>query len=53
MAPLGLLLTITPASIKYLVPAVASVSALVGALGALNQTQLRGLIAYSSINHIG
>lgn len=28
-------------------------SSLVGALGGLNQTQVRKLIAYSSINHLG
>jgi len=37
---------------EILISAAIIISAIVGALGGLNQTLLRKLLAYSSINHI-
>jgi len=32
---------------------IASISRLVGGLGGINQTQVRAILAYSSIGHLG
>ena len=52
IAPLFLLFSLTHLTRK---PAMllASLSAIIGGLGGINQTSLRALIAYSSIGHIG
>nr|YP_009019220.1 NADH dehydrogenase subunit 2 [Achirus lineatus]AFC88417.1 NADH dehydrogenase subunit 2 [Achirus lineatus] len=52
LAPLTLLLQIQPASPTVL-PMLGLTSILVGGWGGLNQTQLRKILAYSSIAHLG
>lgn len=57
IAPLFLLSTITqiwarPEKLTLLL-LVAAISSLIGGLGGINQTQIRAIIAYSSIGHIG
>nr|QRM17616.1 NADH dehydrogenase subunit 2 [Porocottus allisi] len=52
LAPFALLLQIQPANSTLLV-ALGLASTLVGGWGGLNQTQLRKILAYSSIAHLG
>nr|YP_010500975.1 NADH dehydrogenase subunit 2 [Cottus gulosus]UXB58355.1 NADH dehydrogenase subunit 2 [Cottus gulosus] len=52
LAPFALLLQIQPANSTLLV-ALGLTSTLVGGWGGLNQTQLRKILAYSSIAHLG
>nr|ACP39880.1 NADH dehydrogenase subunit 2 [Percina aurantiaca] len=52
LAPFALLLQIQPASSTILI-AFGLASTLVGGWGGLNQTQLRKILAYSSIAHLG
>nr|ABU49986.1 NADH dehydrogenase subunit 2 [Chirostoma jordani] len=52
LAPFALLLQIQPADSHTLI-ALGLASALVGGWGGLNQTQLRKILAYSSIAHLG
>nr|ACP39892.1 NADH dehydrogenase subunit 2 [Etheostoma whipplei] len=52
LAPFALLLQIQPANPAILI-AFGLASALVGGWGGLNQTQLRKILAYSSIAHLG
>nr|AFN40046.1 NADH dehydrogenase subunit 2 [Etheostoma boschungi] len=52
LAPFALLLQIQPANSAILI-AFGLASALVGGWGGLNQTQLRKILAYSSIAHLG
>nr|ABU49989.1 NADH dehydrogenase subunit 2 [Chirostoma riojai]ABU49990.1 NADH dehydrogenase subunit 2 [Chirostoma riojai] len=52
LAPFALLLQIQPAN-SYTLIALGLMSALVGGWGGLNQTQLRKVLAYSSIAHLG
>nr|WNH19346.1 NADH dehydrogenase subunit 2 [Neoepinnula americana] len=52
LAPFALLLQINPTSPSMLM-AMGLLSALVGGWGGLNQTQLRKILAYSSIAHLG
>lgn len=52
IAPLSLLSYLLYSNTLYIVPAAIITSALVGAIGGINQTFLRKIIAYSSINHI-
>nr|ABM17019.1 NADH dehydrogenase subunit 2 [Etheostoma whipplei] len=52
LAPFALLLQIQPANPEILI-AFGLASALVGGWGGLNQTQLRKILAYSSIAHLG
>nr|AFN88580.1 NADH dehydrogenase subunit 2 [Etheostoma etnieri] len=52
LAPFALLLQIQPAS-SYILIAFGLASTLVGGWGGLNQTQLRKILAYSSIAHLG
>lgn len=51
VAPLTILLSLTSPSTIFLF--LASLNALIGGLGGLNQSQIRPLLAYSSIGHIG
>mgnify|MGYP001551554496 CR=1 FL=1 len=51
VAPLLLFTLITPFSLSWL-PLFAIIGAIIGGLGGINQSQLRPLIAYSSIGHI-
>nr|AFN88625.1 NADH dehydrogenase subunit 2 [Etheostoma scotti] len=52
LAPFALLLQIQPTN-SYLLIALGLTSMLVGGWGGLNQTQLRKILAYSSIAHLG
>nr|ABM17003.1 NADH dehydrogenase subunit 2 [Etheostoma punctulatum] len=52
LAPFALLLQIQPASSTILI-ALGLASTLIGGWGGLNQTQLRKILAYSSIAHLG
>nr|ABM16980.1 NADH dehydrogenase subunit 2 [Etheostoma edwini] len=52
LAPFALLLQLQPANSTILI-ALGLVSTLVGGWGGLNQTQLRKVLAYSSIAHLG
>lgn len=51
IAPLTILLSTSSSSSMFVT--LASINALVGGLGGLNQSQIRPLLAYSSIGHIG
>nr|QUL60683.1 NADH dehydrogenase subunit 2 [Martes americana]QUL60709.1 NADH dehydrogenase subunit 2 [Martes americana]QUL60722.1 NADH dehydrogenase subunit 2 [Martes americana]QUL60748.1 NADH dehydrogenase subunit 2 [Martes americana]QUL60852.1 NADH dehydrogenase subunit 2 [Martes americana] len=53
IAPLSILYQITPSMNPNLLMAMAIMSVLVGGWGGLNQTQLRKILAYSSIAHMG
>lgn len=53
IAPISVLYQISPSINTDLITLVALASVLVGGWGGLNQTQLRKIIAYSSIAHIG
>jgi len=52
VAPISLLSYVIPSSPSFLIVSSILLSAFVGAIGGLNQTFLRKIIAYSSINHI-
>nr|ABU50002.1 NADH dehydrogenase subunit 2 [Poblana alchichica] len=52
LAPFALLLQVQPAN-SYTLVALGLASTLVGGWGGLNQTQLRKVLAYSSIAHLG
>nr|ABU49993.1 NADH dehydrogenase subunit 2 [Poblana ferdebueni] len=52
LAPFALLLQIQPAN-SYTLVALGLASTLVGGWGGLNQTQLRKVLAYSSVAHLG
>nr|YP_010960328.1 NADH dehydrogenase subunit 2 [Trinectes inscriptus]WNH37692.1 NADH dehydrogenase subunit 2 [Trinectes inscriptus] len=52
LAPLTLLLQIQPTN-PLLLPTLGLMSILIGGWGGLNQTQLRKILAYSSIAHLG
>lgn len=51
IAPLTILLSTSSSSLMFIT--LASINALVGGFGGLNQSQIRPLLAYSSIGHIG
>nr|AOD41974.1 NADH dehydrogenase subunit 2 [Ursus spelaeus]AOD41987.1 NADH dehydrogenase subunit 2 [Ursus spelaeus]AOD42117.1 NADH dehydrogenase subunit 2 [Ursus spelaeus]AOD42130.1 NADH dehydrogenase subunit 2 [Ursus spelaeus]AOD42156.1 NADH dehydrogenase subunit 2 [Ursus spelaeus] len=53
IAPLSVLYQISPSINPNLLMAMAATSVLVGGWGGLNQTQLRKILAYSSIAHMG
>nr|AGN71038.1 NADH dehydrogenase subunit 2 [Megophrys carinense] len=53
LAPIGLLFTISPNLNTPLILTLATLSTLVGGWGGLNQTQIRKIMAYSSIAHLG
>nr|BAK19387.1 NADH dehydrogenese subunit 2 [Mustela nudipes] len=53
IAPLSILYQISPSMNPHLLMIMASMSILVGGWGGLNQTQLRKILAYSSIAHMG
>nr|WMI34820.1 NADH dehydrogenase subunit 2 [Sardinops sagax] len=53
LAPFALILQIASNAHPYLLTALAVSSTLVGGWGGLNQTQLRKILAYSSIAHLG
>nr|ASU92997.1 NADH dehydrogenase subunit 2 [Proechimys roberti] len=53
IAPLSILMQISPTINQPLIISSALLSALLGGWGGLNQTQLRKILAYSSIAHMG
>nr|AMD83857.1 NADH dehydrogenase subunit 2 [Schizolecis guntheri] len=53
LAPLALLIQIAPITHPTLLTTLGVLSALIGGWGGLNQTQLRKMLAYSSIAHLG
>ena len=53
LIPLRLILFIFSAQFPSLITTVGTLRAIIGGLGGLNQTQIRPLLAYSSIGHIG
>nr|YP_007625524.1 NADH dehydrogenase subunit 2 [Ctenomys leucodon]ADK72585.1 NADH dehydrogenase subunit 2 [Ctenomys leucodon] len=53
IAPLSILIQIYPTINQPLIIASATLSSLLGGWGGLNQTQLRKILAYSSISHMG
>nr|NP_818918.1 NADH dehydrogenase subunit 2 [Gonorynchus greyi]BAC67521.1 NADH dehydrogenase subunit 2 [Gonorynchus greyi] len=53
LAPFALLLQIAPTVHPLLLTALGLTSTLIGGWGGLNQTQLRKILAYSSIAHLG
>nr|YP_004221836.1 NADH dehydrogenase subunit 2 [Brachyhypopomus occidentalis]BAJ54416.1 NADH dehydrogenase subunit 2 [Brachyhypopomus occidentalis] len=53
LAPFALLVQIAPATEQNLLTTLGVLSALIGGWGGLNQTQLRKILAYSSIAHLG
>nr|ABG57106.1 NADH dehydrogenase subunit 2 [Nasua narica] len=53
IAPLSVLYQISPSINSDLLTTMAIMSILIGAWGGLNQTQLRKILAYSSISHMG
>nr|YP_010010544.1 NADH dehydrogenase subunit 2 [Nereis zonata]QOH99550.1 NADH dehydrogenase subunit 2 [Nereis zonata] len=53
ISPLVMLMFITPSNMMFMILMLAALSALVGGAGGLNQSQMRGLMAYSSVGHMG
>nr|ABG34545.1 NADH dehydrogenase subunit 2 [Oncorhynchus masou ishikawae] len=53
LAPFALMIQVTPSIDSSLLIAIGLMSTLVGGWGGLNQTQLRKILAYSSIAHLG
>nr|ACR00039.1 NADH dehydrogenase subunit 2 [Pectinaria gouldii] len=53
ISPMTLLISCVQFQSTSLLTIVASMNALLGGLGGLNQTQLRAILAYSSIGHMG
>nr|YP_010851722.1 NADH dehydrogenase subunit 2 [Lontra felina]WGH14950.1 NADH dehydrogenase subunit 2 [Lontra felina] len=53
IAPLSILYQISPSMNPNLLMIMATLSLLIGGWGGLNQTQLRKILAYSSITHMG
>nr|YP_009738371.1 NADH dehydrogenase subunit 2 [Hydrictis maculicollis]QIB71867.1 NADH dehydrogenase subunit 2 [Hydrictis maculicollis] len=53
IAPLSVLYQISPSTNPSLLMTMAAMSVLTGGWGGLNQTQLRKILAYSSITHMG
>nr|BAU45898.1 NADH dehydrogenase subunit 2 [Cobitis sp. BIWAE type C] len=53
LAPFALIMQVAPTIDPYLLTSLGLLSTLVGGWGGLNQTQLRKILAYSSIAHMG
>nr|BAU45768.1 NADH dehydrogenase subunit 2 [Cobitis sp. CBM-ZF-12302] len=53
LAPFALIIQVAPTINPYLLTSLGLLSTLVGGWGGLNQTQLRKILAYSSIAHMG
>lgn len=53
LAPFALIIQVAPTIDPYLLTSLGLLSTLVGGWGGLNQTQLRKILAYSSIAHMG
>nr|AFR45322.1 NADH dehydrogenase subunit 2 [Brachyteles arachnoides] len=53
LAPLSIMLQIFPSINMYILLTISILSIMIGSWGGLNQTQLRKILAYSSITHMG
>nr|BDQ43784.1 NADH dehydrogenase subunit 2 [Amynthas sp. CS029] len=53
LAPLAILVFFTSQMSKSIIPLMAGLNALLGGIMGMNQTQLRTIMAYSSIGHLG
>nr|YP_008379035.1 NADH dehydrogenase subunit 2 [Leontopithecus rosalia]AGM47529.1 NADH dehydrogenase subunit 2 [Leontopithecus rosalia] len=53
LAPMSILLQIFPSTNLNLILTISVLSVMIGSWGGLNQTQLRKILAYSSITHMG
>nr|YP_009992505.1 NADH dehydrogenase subunit 2 [Platynereis cf. australis PA-2020]QNN93075.1 NADH dehydrogenase subunit 2 [Platynereis cf. australis PA-2020] len=53
ISPFMMLTIIAPRNTALLIMSIAMLSAMVGGMGGMNQSQLRTLLAYSSIGHMG
>nr|YP_010236204.1 NADH dehydrogenase subunit 2 [Melinna cristata]QTD82978.1 NADH dehydrogenase subunit 2 [Melinna cristata] len=53
IGPMFLFIMMIEASFQPVIAAISAISVLVGGIGGLNQTQIRPLLAYSSISHMG
>nr|BDQ43667.1 NADH dehydrogenase subunit 2 [Amynthas micronarius] len=53
LAPLSILIFFTSQTSKYIIPLMAGLNALLGGIMGMNQSQLRTIMAYSSIGHLG
>nr|YP_009244910.1 NADH dehydrogenase subunit 2 [Duplodicodrilus schmardae]AMO27034.1 NADH dehydrogenase subunit 2 [Duplodicodrilus schmardae] len=53
LAPLSILIFFTSQASKNMVPLMAGLNALLGGIMGMNQSQLRTIMAYSSIGHLG
>lgn len=53
ISPIMILVLISPKELPLTIILIAGISTLTGGIGGLNQSQLRSLLAYSSIGHIG
>nr|YP_009311243.1 NADH dehydrogenase subunit 2 [Sabanejewia radnensis]BAV69977.1 NADH dehydrogenase subunit 2 [Sabanejewia radnensis] len=53
LAPFALIIQVAPTVDPYLLSSLGLLSTLIGGWGGLNQTQLRKILAYSSIAHMG
>ena len=53
VAPILLLILLIDPSSHSIIASISAISVIVGGIGGLNQTQIRPLLAYSSIRHIG
>nr|YP_001315155.1 NADH dehydrogenase subunit 2 [Perionyx excavatus]ABQ01592.1 NADH dehydrogenase subunit 2 [Perionyx excavatus] len=53
LAPLSILIFFTSITPKPIIPMMAAMNALFGGMMGMNQTQLRAIMAYSSIGHLG
>nr|YP_010429358.1 NADH dehydrogenase subunit 2 [Perinereis camiguinoides]USR67350.1 NADH dehydrogenase subunit 2 [Perinereis camiguinoides] len=53
VSPLIMMIYIMPRNLYFMIAFIAMLSAIIGGIGGLNQTQLRALLAYSSIGHMG
>nr|YP_514750.1 NADH dehydrogenase subunit 2 [Phractolaemus ansorgii]BAE79995.1 NADH dehydrogenase subunit 2 [Phractolaemus ansorgii]BAF74010.1 NADH dehydrogenase subunit 2 [Phractolaemus ansorgii] len=53
LAPIALMMQVIPSANPMIITSLAILSTLIGGWGGLNQTQLRKILAYSSIAHMG
>nr|BDQ43888.1 NADH dehydrogenase subunit 2 [Amynthas tokioensis]BDQ44369.1 NADH dehydrogenase subunit 2 [Amynthas tokioensis] len=53
LAPLTILVFFTTQTLKSIIPLMAGLNALLGGIMGMNQSQLRTIMAYSSIGHLG
>nr|ANP26496.1 NADH dehydrogenase subunit 2 [Laeonereis culveri] len=53
IGPMFLLMSIFPNNMSFMIIIMATYSVMIGGLGGMNQSQIRALLAYSSIGHMG